>query len=130
MEIYITTDLAFVEGAYRSNAVYAFKSKTSVKSYEKYLASSGEDHKLIVTPCTVPDETTMFNVITEFEVIDDLPEYKATIIFDDYDDARDYVENIKESQPTIKVNHATVKIRSRFSPNFLHCGWAYLGLGC
>ena len=130
MEIYITTDLAFVEGVYRFNAVYAFKSKTSVKSYEKYLASSGEDHKLIVTPCTVPDETTTFNVITEFEVIDDLPKYKSTIIIEDYDDPRDYVENIKETQPAIKVNHDTVKIRSRFSPDFLHCGWAYLDLSC
>lgn len=130
MEIYITTDLAFVEGVYRFNAVYAFKSKTSVKSYEKYLASSGEDHKLIVTPCTVPDETTTFNVITEFEVIDDLPKYKSTIIIEDYDDARDYVENIKETQPAIKVNHDTVKIRSRFSPDFLHCGLAYLDLSC
>lgn len=130
MEIYITTDLAFVEGVYRFNAVYAFKSKASVKSYEKYLASSGEDHKLIVTPCTVPDETTKFSVITEFEVIDDLPEYKSTIVIEDYDDASDYVANIEETQPAIKVHHDIVKIRSRFSPDFLHCGWAYLDLSC
>lgn len=127
MEIYITTDLALVEGAYYFNAVYAFKSKTSVKSYEKYLASTGEDHKLIVTPFTVSEETGRVNVITKFEVKGDSAEYKSTEIIEDYDDARDYVENIMETQPSIEVEHEIVKIRSRFSPDFLHCGWAYLG---
>lgn len=127
MEIYITTDMAFVEGAYRFNAVYAYKSKTSVKSYEKYLASTGEDHKLIMTPCTVPDDAKTVNVVTEFEVNGDSVEYKSTKIFEDYDDARDYVADIKEAQPSIQAEHDTVKIRSRFSPAFLHCGYAYLG---
>lgn len=127
MEIYITTDLAFVEGTYRFNAVYAFKSKTSVKSYEKYLASTGEVHKVIVTPFTVAEETGRVNVITKLEVNGDSAEYKSTEIIEDYDDARDYVGNIKETQPSIEVEHEIVKIRSRFSPDFLHCGWAYLG---
>lgn len=124
MEIYITTDLAFVEGAYHFNAVYAFKSKTSVKSYEKYLASTDEDHKLIVTPCTVPEGTKNIQVITQFDINGNLTEYKSTNIFDDYDDARDFVANIKESLPAIKVEHDTVKIHSRFTPDILHRGWA------
>lgn len=124
MEIYITTDLAFVEGAYRFNAVYAFKSKTSVKSLEKYLASTGEDHKLIVTPSNVPEYTRNISVITAFDVNDDLTEYNSTKIFDDHDDARDYVANIKDQLPAIKVEHDIVRIHSRFTPNILHCGWA------
>lgn len=128
MEIYIATDLAFVEGAYRFNAVYAFKSKTSVKSYNKYLESTGENHKLIVTPYSVADLERGVQVVTEFEVNGDLTEYKSTKIFDDYDDACDYVANIKETQPAIKVEHDCVIIYSRFSPNILHCGWAFMGL--
>ena len=126
MEIYIATDLMLVDGAYRFNAVYAFKSKTSVKSYEKYLKNTGEGHTLIVTPCSISDGVRNFEVITEFEVKEDLTEYKATRIFEDYDDARDYVANVKETLPSIKVEHDTVKILSRFSPDILHCGWAFL----
>ena len=126
MEIYITTDLMRAKGAYRFNAVYAFKSKTSVKSYEKYLDSTGEDHKLIVTPFSVSDGVRDFEVITEFEVKGDLTEYKSTKILYDWDDACDYVANVKETHPSIKVEHDTVKILSRFSPDILHCGWAFL----
>lgn len=125
MEIQIATDLMLFDGEYRYNAVYAFKSKTSVKSYEKYLESTDEDHKLIATPCTVPEGTRNISVITEFDVNGDLTEYKSTKIFDDYDDARDYVADIKENHPRIKVEHETVKVHSRFSPNILHCGWAF-----
>lgn len=124
MEIYIATDLLFVEGAYRFNAVYAFKSMTSVKSYEKYLKSTGEDHKLIVTPYLVSDLEQNLQVITKFEMKGDLVEYRSTKVLEDYDDARDYVANIKDDQPTIKVEHDSVRIRSRFSPNILHCGFA------
>lgn len=128
MEIYITTDLALVEGAYRFNAVYAFKTKTSVKSYEKYLASSGEDHKLIVTPWSVDDERRNVEVVTKFEVNGNSAEYKLTKIFEDYDEARDYVENIKETQPAIRVEHDSVRISSRFSPDIIHIGHAFMGL--
>ena len=127
MEIYIATDLAFVEGAYRFNVVYPFKSKTSVKSYEKYLANTGEDHKLIVTPWTVYDEVRNVKVITEFDINGVSSEYKCTKIFEDYDDARDYVANINELEPSLQVEHDSVKIHSCFSPDFLHCGWAFLG---
>lgn len=124
MEIYIATDLLFTEGAYRFNAVYAFKSMTSVKSYEKYLKNTGENHRLVVTPTMVADLDHSLQVITEFEVKSDLPEYKSTTVLDDWDDVRDYVANVKERRPDIKVEHDTVKIRSRFSPSFLHDGWA------
>ena len=117
MEIYIATDLLFVDGAYRFNAVYAFKSKTSVKSYEKYL-------KLVVTPTMVTDLDQRLLVITEFEVNDDLPEYKSTTVFEDYDDARDYVANIKDNRQSVEVEHDSVNIASRFTPGMLHCGWA------
>ena len=126
MEIYITTDLVFSEGAYRYNAIYAFKSKTCVKSFEKYLINTGEDHKLIVTPSSVDDGERKVEVITEFEDNGDSVEYKSTTIFDECDDARDYVAEIKETQPTIKVEHDSVKIHSSFSPNILHIGWASL----
>lgn len=126
MEIYIATDLLFSDGAYRFNAVYAFKSMTSVKSYEKYLKNTGENHKLIVTPTTVTDLDHNLQVITEFDIIDNLPVYKSTTILNDWDDASDYVANIKENRPSIKVEHDSVKIRSRFSPSILHDGWAEL----
>lgn len=124
MEIYIATDLLFTDGAYRFNAVYAFKSMTSVKSYEKYLKGTGENHKLVVTPTRVSDLDQSLQIVTEFEVNGDLPEYKSTTVLKDYDDARDYVANIRETRPNIRVEHDTVKIRSRFSPSFLHDGWA------
>lgn len=124
MEIYIATDLIFSEGAYRFNAVYAFKSMTSIKSYEKYLKSTGENHRLAVTPTKVADLDQSLQVITEFELNGDLPEYKSTTVMDDYDDARDYVASIKDTQPTVRVEHDTVKIRSRFTPSILHSGWA------
>ncbi|MDE6557186.1 MAG: hypothetical protein K2K55_09540 [Duncaniella sp.] len=38
-------------------------------------------------------------------------------------DARDYVANIRESQPSVIVDHDSVKIRSRFSPSLLHSGF-------
>lgn len=117
MEIYIVNDLTFVEGAYRANAVYAFKSKRSVKSYERYTASSGEDHKLIVTPCTVQEDMKSVSVVTEFVVNGELTEYMSTEVFEDYDDARDYVANVKETEPTIHVEHDIVKIRTRFTPD-------------
>ncbi len=53
MECYIVTDLLNSDGAYRYNAVYAFKSMTSVKSYKKYLDGTGCDHRLVVTPVAV-----------------------------------------------------------------------------
>ena len=124
MEIYIATDLLFVDGAYRFNAVYAFKSKTSVKSYEKYLKTTGENHKLVVTPTMVTDLDQRLLVITEFEVNGDLPEYKSTTVFEDYDDARDYVANIKDNRQSVEVEHDSVNIASRFTPGMLHCGWA------
>lgn len=124
MEIYIATDLLFVDGAYRFNAVYAFKSKRSVKSYEKYLKTTCENHKLAVTPATVSDSEQSIQVITEFSVTGDFPEYKSTTVFDDYDAARDYVEDIKATQTSITVEHDMVKIQSRFSPAILNSGWA------
>ncbi len=124
MEVYIATDLLFVDGEYRFNAVYAFKSKTSIKSYGKYLKSTGEDHRLIVTPTTVTDLDRCLQVVTVFDVNDESYEYKSTTVLDDYDDARDLVANIKDSQPSVKVEHDSVKIHSRFSPGILHVGWA------
>lgn len=124
MEIYIATDLLSTEGAYRFNAVYAFKSLTSVKSYEKYLKSTGGNHRLVVTTAMVSDLDRTLQVITEFDVKGDLPEYKSTTVFDDYEEADDYVAKIKENQLSVKVEHDTVKIRSRFSPSILHSGWA------
>lgn len=124
MEIYIATDLLFREGAYCFNGVYAFKAKRSVKSYEKYLKTTRENHKLIITTAAVNDTDQSLQVVTEFYVNGDLSEYKSTTIFDDYDDACDYVENVKAIQPSIKVEHDVVKIQSRFSPSILHSGWA------
>lgn len=126
MEIYITTDLLFFDGEYRLNAVYAFKSKTSVKSYEKYLKSTGEDHRLIVTPTNVTDIKENLQVITLFDVNDESSEYKSTRVMDDYDIASDYVANIKDSRTSVKAYHDLVKISSRFSPDMLHCGYAKL----
>ena len=95
---------------------------------ELWLKNTGEGHTLIVTPCSISDGVRNFEVITEFEVKEDLTEYKATRIFEDYDDARDYVDNVKETLPSIKVEHDTVKICSRFSPDILHCGFTFLRL--
>lgn len=47
--VYIATDLIKTDEGYCFNAVYAFKTMTSVRSYEKYLRSSGKDHLLSVT---------------------------------------------------------------------------------
>ena len=124
MEIYIATDLLCVDGEDLLNAAYAFKSKTSVKSYEKYLRSTGEDHRLIVTPATVTDLRGNLQVITIFDIIDESTEYKSTTILDDYDDARDLVANIKDSQSSVEVHHDSVKIHSRFYPGMLHSGYA------
>lgn len=124
MEIYIATDLLFIEGAYRFNAVYAFKSMTSIKSYEKYLKSTGENHRLAVTSANIQHPDQSIQIITTFEVNDHLPEYKSTVIFEDYEDALDYVAEIKASQPAIKAEHSIVKIHSRFTSSILHSGWA------
>lgn len=124
MEIYIVTDLLFAEGAYRFNAVYAFKSKTSVESYEKYLKSTGENHRPVLTMTTVSNLERSLQVITEFEVNGDLSEYKSTTILEDYDDAREYVADIKAARPSVSIEHDVVKIQSRFSPSILHSGWA------
>lgn len=125
MEIYITTDLLIDDGGIsRTNAVHAFKSKRSVKSYEKYLGSTGENHILIVTPTTVSDLGRSLQVITEFEENGDLYEYKSSTVFDDYDAARDYVGDVRATQPATKAEHYVVKIRSRFSPTILNSGLA------
>lgn len=124
MECYIVTDLLNSDGAYRYNAVYAFKSMTSVKSYKKYLDGTGCDHRVVVATVTVPDGVKMVQVITEFETVDNLPQYKATTVMEDWEDARDYVENVRENQPTVETEHDSVKIHSRFTPDMLHCGWA------
>lgn len=124
MEIYVATDLLFAEGTYRFNAVYAFKSMTSVKSYEKYLKSIGENHRLVVTIANVQDPDQSIQVITTFEINNDLPEYKSTNVFEDYEDALDYMAEIKATQPSIKAEHSIVRIRSRFIPSILHSGWA------
>lgn len=124
MEIYIATDLLFTDGAYRFNAVYAFKSKRSVRSSEKHLRSSGGNHRLIVTPVIVYDLGQSIQVITEFEGNGDVTEYQSTTVFDDYDSARDYVDDIKATHPAVKVEHDVVKILSRFSPSILNSGWA------
>ena len=126
MEIYIATDLIFAKGSYRFNAIYAFRSQTSLKSYEKYIKTTGEEHKLIVTPCSVTEGVRNIEVITEFEVNGNLIKYRSTKVLDDYDYARDYVDNIKDSQPSIKVEHDSVRIRSRFIPDMLHCGWRFI----
>ena len=126
MEIFIATDLLNIEGEFRFNAVYAFKSKTSVKSYEKYLKSTGENHKLIVTPAAVSDLDHSLEVVTVFDISNDSTEYKSTTVLDDYDEARDLVANIKESPSSVEVHRDSVKIHSRFSPDILHCGWAEL----
>lgn len=124
VEVYIATDLLLVDNSYRYNAVYAFKSKRSVKSYEKYLLTTGEQHKLIVTPVMVSDLNHSLNVITEFAMNDKLPEYKSITVFDDYDEARDYKANIRDAHPEIEVEFDIVKIRSRFIPSILHAGFA------
>lgn len=126
MEIYIATDLLNIEGEYRFNAVYAFKSMTSVKSYEKYLKSTGKDHKLIVTPTAVTDLEQRPEVVTVFRINNESSEYESTAVLDDYDDARDLVANIKDTQATVEVHHDSVKIHTRFYPGLLHCGWAEL----
>lgn len=65
----------------------------------------------------VSDLDRTLQVITEFDVNGNLPEYKSTTVFDDYEDADDYLAKIKENQLSVKVEHDTVKIRSRFSPS-------------
>lgn len=133
MNIYIVTDMKLVEGAYIFNAVHAFKSMTSVESYRKYFESTGEDHKLIVTPSTVSDMAQSISVVTEFTVTGDnaeytksgdMTEYRSTTVFEDYEDARDYKADLKETHPEGRVEFDIVKIRSRFTPNILNSGWA------
>lgn len=123
MEIYIATDLLFTDGAYRFNAVYAFKSLTSVESYEKYLKGTGENHRLMVT-AAVQDPDRSIQIVTVFEVSNELPEYKSTNVFEDYEEALDYIAEIKATQPSVKVEHNIVRICSRFSPTILNSGWA------
>jgi len=123
MEIYIATDLLFCQGAYRFNAIYAFKSKTSIKSYKKYLKTTGENHNLVITSTMVSYLDQSLHVITEFDLIDGLPEYKTTTVINDFEDACDYVANIKETQPSVEVEHDIVRIHSHFTPSILHDGW-------
>ena len=57
--VYIATDLIKTDEGYCFNAVYAFKTMTSVSGYDKYLRSSGKDHLLSVTSAAVE----MFNTL-------------------------------------------------------------------
>lgn len=122
--VYIATDLIKTDEGYCFNAVYAFKSMTSVRNYEKYLRSSGKDHLLSVTSAAVDIDLSTINVVTELKVADGDVQYIASHVFEHYDDARDYVANIDCAQSEMKTEHNAVKISSRFSPEILHDGWA------
>lgn len=126
MEIYIATDLVRVGNSEEYNAVYAFKSMTSVRSYEKFCKASGIDHRIVVTPAEVDCGFSTVNVVTEMETSGDMAKYWATKVFENWDDARDHVESVREEQPGIKAEHESVRIHSRFTPGILHTGWAEL----
>lgn len=122
--VYIATDLIKTDEGYCFNAVYAFKSMTSVRNYEKYLRNSGKDHLLSVTSAAVDIDLSTINVVTELKVADGDVHYIASHVFEHYDDARDHVANIDSAQLEIKTEHDSVKILSQFSPRILHDGWA------
>ena len=126
MEIYIATDLVRVGNGEVYNAVYAFRSMTSVRSYEKFCMASGVDHRIVVTTAEVSCGFSTVNVVTEMETSGDLAKYRATKVFESWDDARGHVESVREEQPGIKAEHESARIQSRFTPGILHAGWAEL----
>lgn len=122
-EIYIVTDLLKTCNGYEFNAVYAFKSMTSVRTYEKYLAHYGGDHRLSVISASIPSEFNTIEVVTQIHPGEDEIPHLSTRVFDDFEDACEYVADIKDSLPEIQVEHDIVKIHSRFVPDILHSGW-------
>lgn len=122
-DIYVATDLLKTDMGYEFNAVYAFKSMTSIRTYEKYLADSGGDHRLSVITASVLSESDTIEVVTLIQCTGDDIRLLSTRVFDDYEDACDYVEDIKDSRPEIRVEHDIVRIHSRFVPDILHSGW-------
>lgn len=120
MEIYIVTDLVPTADGLEFNAVYAFRSRTSAERCAEYMGNSHPGHELVLTPATVSAEAATVQVVT---LIGD-GGYVSTNVFDDYEDARDYIADVKDSHTDVKPEHDIVRIRARFSPSLLHEGFA------
>ncbi len=120
MGIYIVTDLVPTADGLEFNAVYAFRSRTSAKRYTEYMGISHPGHELILTPATVSAEAATVQVVTLMGA----GGYVDTKVFDDYEDARDYVADVKDSRTDVKPEHDIARIRARFSPSLIHEGFA------
>lgn len=123
-KIYLLTDLLDCDGirSYNYNAVYAFRSAASALRCETFIHASGGEHSTTVTPVFVSPEAETVQVITEIGADGSC----HSSVFTDYDEARDYVNEIRASGAAVNLHHDSLKIHSRFTSRLLHTGWAEL----